>query len=91
MSNKMENLKEKYALAVTTDVYFDGNFTIAIMKHKEKKFTVAGVAKRNANSDVYIKERGMEIAIARAFVNVDKAIHPRKYARLENKKVKGGS
>ncbi len=85
MSNKMATLHEKYALVVTTDVYFDGNFTIAVMKHKEKKISVAGCSKRNPNSDEYVKDRGIEIATARALVNLDKALHPRKYARMENK------
>ncbi len=88
MSKKIETLVEKYGRAVSTDVYFDANFTVAVMTHKAKKLSVVGVAKLNPNSDVYIKERGVEIATARALVNLDKAFHPRKYKRMENARVK---
>ncbi len=88
MSKKMETLVEKYGKSVSTDVYFDGNFTVAVMTHRAKKLLVVGCAKRNPSSDPYVKERGIEIATARALVNLDRAFHPRKYKRAENAKIK---
>ena len=85
MSKKMDNLKEEYSGKVSFDVFFQDNFTVCVVTHKAKKKISVGVSKRNAESDQYDKSRGVDIATARALVNLDKVLHPRKYQRLKDK------
>ena len=80
--SKADKLKAEYAGKVSSDVYFDGNYTVAVIQ-SEKGRRAIGVAKRNPTSDVYVKERGVEIAMSRALENLDKQLHPRRYTKAK--------
>jgi hypothetical protein len=81
MSKKTDKLFAEYAGKVTSDVFLDGNYSVVLLTHK--KVRVIGIAKRNPESDVYIAERGVEIATARALQNLDKQVHPRRYKKVK--------
>jgi hypothetical protein len=78
-----DKLIDEYAGKVACDVYFDGNFTVAIIS--EKGHHAIGVAKCNPSCDEYNRDRGGKIAVARALVNLDKQLQPWRYSKDKTK------
>lgn len=63
MNARLEKDLEKYA--GKAKYWRQGNFIVCTLSNKSKIMSV-GVAKRNANDDPVIKERGEAIALSRA-------------------------
>lgn len=85
MSKKIDNLAKKYGDEARFSVHTDGNYTIVEVKYSG--FRTFGIAKRNPSCDVYIFERGQQIATARALRNLDNLVT--KYENEQGKAVIG--